>query len=84
MNKALPEADVLNFLPRVRQPILMLNGRYDMFFPIETSQKPMFELLGTPTADKKIIHYESGHTPPRHELIKESLAWYDKYLGPAK
>jgi len=26
----------------------MLNGRFDFFYPTETSQEPMFRLLGTP------------------------------------
>jgi dienelactone hydrolase len=82
MNKSLPEVDQLNFLPRVRQPVLMLNGKHDMFFPVETSQKPMFNLLGTPANDKKIIVYDAGHLVPRTDLMKESLSWYDHYLGP--
>jgi dienelactone hydrolase len=81
MNKALPEADQINYLPRVTQPILMLNGKHDMFFPVETSQKPMYDLLGTPEKDKKIIIYESGHLVPRTDFVKESLNWFDKYLG---
>ena len=28
--------------------------------------------------------YEGGHDVPRTELIKESLAWLDKYLGPVR
>jgi hypothetical protein len=83
-NKALPEADQLNFVPRVYQPVLMLNGKYDMYFPVETSQMPMFNLLGTPEKDKKIIIYNTGHLVPRTDLIRETLAWYDKYLGPVK
>lgn len=82
MNRSLPEVDQMNFLPRVKQPVLMLNGKHDMFFPVETSQKPMFRFLGTPEQDKKIIIYEAGHLVPRPELIKETLAWFDKYLGP--
>jgi dienelactone hydrolase len=84
MNKALPESDQLNFLPRVTQPVLMLNGKHDMFFPVETSQKPMFDLLGTPKKDKKIILYEVGHLVPRTEFVKEALLWLDHYLGPVK
>jgi eukaryotic-like serine/threonine-protein kinase len=84
MQKALPEADQINFLPRIKQPILMMNGEHDMFFPLETAQKPMFNFLGTPAADKKIIIYKSGHQVPRTEFVKETLAWYDKYLGPVK
>ena len=65
MHKALPEADQINFLPRLVQPVLMLNGKHDMFFPVETSQKPMFDFLGTPKENKKMIIYESGHLVPR-------------------
>jgi len=81
MSRSLPEADQLNYLPRVTQPTLMLNGKHDMFFPLETSQKPMFELLGTHKEHKRIIIYEAGHLVPRLDFVKESLAWYDTYLG---
>jgi dienelactone hydrolase len=84
MHRALPEADQLNFLPRVVQPVLMLNGKHDMFFPVETSQKPMYNLLGTPKEKKKMIIYESGHLVPRTDFVKETLLWYDQYLGPVK
>jgi class 3 adenylate cyclase/dienelactone hydrolase len=82
MNMALPEVDQLNYLPRVTQPIIMLNGKHDMLFPVETSQKPMFDLLGTPAKDKKIIIYESGHLVPRTDFVREALIWFDQYLGP--
>ena len=62
----------------------MLNGKHDMYFPVETSQLPMFNYFGTPPEDKKIIIYDTGHLVPRNELIKETLAWLDKYLGPVK
>ena len=84
MERARPEADVFNFLPRVKSPVLMLNGRNDFFFPLETSQVPFFRLLGTPAADKQQLIYEGGHDVPRTELIKESLGWFDKYLGTAR
>jgi dienelactone hydrolase len=84
MAKALPEVDHINFLPRIYQPVLMLNGKYDMYFPVETSQMPMFNLLGTPSKDKKILIYDTGHLVPRTDLIRETLSWYDKYLGPVK
>ena len=84
MHKALPEADQINFLPRITQPVLMLNGKHDMFFPVETSQKPMFDFLGTPKENKKMIIYESGHLVPRTDFVKETLLWYDKYLGTVK
>ena len=58
----------------------MLNGKYDVFFPLETSQKPMFDLLGTNNEDKKHYVYTSGHYVPRKKLISEHLSWLEKYL----
>ena len=81
MQKTFPEVDAINFLPRFKIPLLMLNGKNDTFFPMETSQKPLFNLVGTPAKDKKIIMYDGGHLVPKEQLIKESLAWFDKYLG---
>ena len=57
----------------------MLNGKFDHFFPLETSQIPMFKLLGTKENDKKHFVYETGHYVPREILIKEHLEWLDKY-----
>ena len=84
MERGRPEVDPLNFLPRVKQPVLMLNGKYDFFFPLELAQKPFFQLLGTPAEQKKWIVYEGGHDVPRTALISETLAWFDKYLGPVR
>lgn len=84
MTHALPEADQINFLPRITQPVLMLNGKHDMFFPLETSQKPMYEFLGTSPDKKKMIVYDAGHLVPRVDLVKQTLLWYDTYLGEVK
>jgi hypothetical protein len=84
MESALPEVDQINYLPRIRQPVLMLNAVYDNYFPVETSQKPFYRLLGTPPADKKMIVYPSGHIVPRVEFMKETLAWLDEHLGPVQ
>jgi serine/threonine protein kinase/dienelactone hydrolase len=79
MEPARPEVDPINFLPRVKVPTLMLNGRYDFFFPLETSQVPMFRLLGTPAEHKRHVVEEGSHFVPRIRLIQETLAWLDKY-----
>lgn len=71
-----------SLLPHLDLPVLMLNGSYDYLLPVEAAQKPFFELLATPEEDKKWIVYDSGHWPlPRHELIRETVNWLDKYLG---
>ncbi|HET7294671.1 MAG TPA: protein kinase [Vicinamibacteria bacterium] len=80
--RALPEADAVNYVGRVTQPTLILNGELDFFFPVETSQRPLFELLGTPKEHKKRLVFPGGHSVPRVQQIKESLQWLDRYLGP--
>jgi dienelactone hydrolase len=82
--KPQPEVDPINFVTRVRVPVLMINAKYDQFFPVETSQKPMFELLGTPTEHKKQFIYESSHMVPNILVAKRSLEWLDRYFGPVK
>jgi eukaryotic-like serine/threonine-protein kinase len=82
--QTLPEVDQLNFAPRVKIPVLMLNGRYDFVFPVETSQQPMFRLFGTTPKDKQHILFDTGHSIPRNEMIKWTLDWLDRYLGTVK
>ncbi|MFQ5640805.1 MAG: protein kinase [bacterium] len=77
---SLPEAEAVNFLPRITMPVLMLNAKYDFFFPYETAQLPFYELLSTPKEHKKLFVYERGHSVPRTEYVKEVLAWLDRYL----
>jgi pimeloyl-ACP methyl ester carboxylesterase len=76
---ARPEVDPVNFLPRIRVPTLMLNGRYDFFFPVESSQVPMFRLLGTAGDHKRHVVEDGSHFVARSRLIQEVLAWLDKY-----
>jgi dienelactone hydrolase len=83
--RQLPEVDPLHFLPRFRFPTLVVGGRYDFLFPLETSMGPMFRLLGAPEKDKRLVLWEGGHVPPDDKLIvKEELDWLDRYLGPVK
>lgn len=79
-----PEVEPINYLPRITIPVLMLNGKYDHYFPEETSQRPFFELLGTPADRKRWVVYEGGHFVPRTQLITETLDWLDTYLGPVR
>jgi hypothetical protein len=79
---SLPEVDGINYVTRVKQPVIMINGEYDYFFPLETSQRPMFELFGTPEKDKKWVVFPGSHSVPREDLIRETLDWLDRYLGP--
>ena len=78
-----PEVDATNYVPRIRTPTLMLNGRHDVVFPYETSQLPFFRQLGTPAADKKHVVYPVGHVIPPEAVARETLAWFDRYLSGA-
>jgi len=80
------EIDSWNFAPHYRVPTLMLNGKQDFFFPYDTNQKVLFDALGTPAADKKLISYEGGHRNPvtRPDLLGEIITWFDHYLGPVQ
>jgi dienelactone hydrolase len=80
--RARPEVEAINFAPRVTVPSLMLNGRYDIFFPVDVSQRFMFNLLGAREPDKRWIVYDTGHNLPRQDMVKETLAWIDRYFGP--
>jgi dienelactone hydrolase len=84
VQRAAPEVEAINYVSRVKLPTLMLNGRFDFFYPEPLSQIPMFQLLGTPMNDKRRVIYDTGHNIPRPDLIRESLDWLDKYLGPSK
>lgn len=76
-----PEIEPFNFAPRVRIPTLMVNGREDFLFRVESSQVPLFHCLGVPSSDKRHVILESGHIPPCQDVAKEMLDWLDRYLG---
>ena len=77
-----PETDPLNYAPRVRIPTLILNALYDFDSPVETAQRPLFDLLGTPAEHKRHRIFESGHAIPVGDVAGEVLPWLDRYLGP--
>jgi hypothetical protein len=79
-----PEGRETNYITRVKVPTLMLNGRYDSFFPYDAAIKPMFDMMGTPEEHKELKLYETDHVPPKNDFIRDTLAWLDKYLGPVK
>jgi pimeloyl-ACP methyl ester carboxylesterase len=78
-----PGADQADFAPRLKKPVLMVNGRYDFSFSLDKAQIPLFRMLGSPEADKRHVILETPHdvTAQRPELVKTVLDWLDKYLG---
>jgi dipeptidyl aminopeptidase/acylaminoacyl peptidase len=77
-----PEAEPTNFAPRVRTPTLMVSGKQDFARPLETLQRPLFNLLGSPPDQKRLALIEGGHLPRLQDVIREILDWLDRYLGP--
>ena len=74
-----PLVDGINHLPRIKTPFLMLNGEQDYLVP-KSAANFFFQSTGTPSEDKKIIFYDSGHWPlPRNQMIKETLSFIDQY-----
>jgi formylglycine-generating enzyme required for sulfatase activity/dienelactone hydrolase len=76
------EINPWHYAPRVTTPTLMINGDADFTVPVETAQKPMFDLLGTAPEHKRHVVLEGGHvTSDQTGIIREVLAWLDRYQG---
>jgi serine/threonine protein kinase len=78
-----PGGDQADFAPRMKKPVLMVNGRYDYVFSVNLAQDPLFTMLGTPPTDKQHIILETSHdvTEQHPQLVKAVLDWLDRYLG---
>lgn len=82
-DNAPPEAEPVNFVPRITLPVLMVSGKYDPYFPVDSAQKQLYELLGTRPEDKRHYALDAGHASlPRAEFVRIVLDWLDRYLGP--
>ena len=75
-----PSIDPLNYAPRIKQPVLMINGRFDHLQPAE-AQQALFDRLGTPAEQKRRVLVDAGHVIPRSEMLVEVLDWLDESLG---
>jgi len=81
-----PETIPLNFAPRLRDPVLMINGKEDFLVgPPEKSMKPLFDQFATPDEHKRFVLLEGGHVPDDfNAVMRETLDWLDRYQGPVK
>ena len=60
------------------------NGRDDFRTPAAARER-FIELLGTPAANKQQIALDGGHFPQDiRGLVRHTLDWFDKYLGPVR
>jgi len=73
------EIQPVNFMPRVKVPVLLVDGRDDFTAP-EPAQKRFIDLIGTSPEDKRHRMLDGGHIPNDwFGLIREVLDWLDKY-----
>jgi hypothetical protein len=81
-----PGGDQADFAPRMKKPVLMVNGRYDYVFSVDKSQNPLFTMLGTAPEDKRHILLDTPHdvTEQRPVLVRSVLDWLDRYMGRVK
>ena len=77
--ECLPEADPFHFGQLVKQPVLLINGRHDFSYPLESAQVPLLRSLGTTM--KRHVVFDTGHMPPNDLVQKELIAWLDEHLG---
>ncbi len=77
----LPEVNPINFVLYIKVPKLLLNGRYDEAFPLETEALPFYRLLREP---KQLSLVDAGHVPPIEKRVPIINKWLDETLGPVK
>jgi len=59
----------------------MVNLSADYYFPLETSAKPFYKLLGGAPKDM-IVMEGAGHYTPRKRIYSETLDWFDRFPAP--
>jgi dipeptidyl aminopeptidase/acylaminoacyl peptidase len=70
----------VDFAPRLKAPALLIAGKFDWVY---LGKDALIRALGAPAADKKAVLLDTAHdvSEKRGDMIREVLAWLDKYLG---
>ena len=87
MQDTQPMADPFHVLPRVTQPTVLIQARWESFYPLETSGRPFFDNLGTPEDQRKLVIIDANHgvlSYARDQVVGEVLGWLDEYMGPVR
>jgi cephalosporin-C deacetylase-like acetyl esterase len=80
-----PNPDALNYAARITMPVLLLSGRHDFVYPLETAARPLFERIGTSHERKRHVVFDAGHMMfPRGPMTQEILGWLNLHLGPVE
>jgi len=58
----------------------LVAGKFDWIF---LGKDALVKVLGAPAADKKVVLLDNAHdvSEKREDLVREVVAWLDKYLG---
>jgi dipeptidyl aminopeptidase/acylaminoacyl peptidase len=59
----------------------MFSGEFDPMVPSDNARR-FFELIGTDSTRKRHVVAIGGHFIPRQIVIRETLDWLDRHLGP--
>ncbi|HET7707423.1 MAG TPA: protein kinase [Thermoanaerobaculia bacterium] len=74
-------ANRIHFVPRIRAPKMMLQGKYDEDTSLTSAAEPMFKLMIEP---KRLVVYEGGHMPPQEIAVPAFMKWLDETMGPPR
>ena len=67
------------YAARIKTPTLLLNGRYDFYFPYQSSQLPLYNLMDLNDNNKRHVVVDYAHYVPMHIVRDETLKWiYNK------
>ena len=73
------EVDPTALAPFQTTSMLMINGEYDNVFPLETSSRPLFDLIGAD--DKTLKLYPSSHAVDIRLWVPFVDQWFKERLG---
>jgi eukaryotic-like serine/threonine-protein kinase len=78
--KPLPGTDAVDFAPHLKAPTLLIAVKFDWIF---LGKDALLRMLGAPAADKKAVMLDTAHdvSEKRPEMVREVVAWLDKYFG---
>jgi len=78
--KPLYGTDQVDFAPHIKAPTLLISGKFDWVF---LGKDALLRMLGSPAADKKAVTFDTAHdvSEQRADLVREVVAWLDKYFG---
>ena len=82
IHPVVPEALNVNFIPYIRAPKLMVNGRQDEEHPWLTRAQPFWELLREPK--ELVLADDEGHNPSLETRIPAINGFLDRVFGPVR